>query len=417
VEAEVLDKVFKIYNIETDSLFFDTTNFFTYIDSTNLKSSIAKRGKNKQKKMILRQIGLALVVTKDDMIPLFHLTYERNLHDSVVFRKVIGKVTKRMEHLGLDLNKHTVVFDRGNNSKLNLEILEALELFYVGSLTPYHHRELIENACSNFMDINTASAVKAFRERKVIWGKDRTVIVFVSDKLKEGRIRGIYQSIAKAEKKLEELAASLISPRAKKRQRDKLEQKIEGIIKEQYVKNLIDFSLEKTSEERFILKFSVNLKRLAQLEDSLGFRIIMTNRHDWDTASIIEAYHGQSKVENAFKNLKNPYHLSIEPQFHYTDHNVRVHVFICVLGYLLAAIAWRKARLGAQFGGTLDTLLDILGNIRLATILEESKTRGAVKAIYKLEEMTDEENTLMEALQIKDMHNSRPKLNGVGVYE
>ncbi|MCE5330196.1 hypothetical protein LLG07_07700, partial [bacterium] len=33
----------------------------------------------------------------------------------------------------------------------------------------------------------------------------------------------------------------------------------------------------------------------------LYLAIIMTNRHDWDTASIIEACHGQSMIENAFK--------------------------------------------------------------------------------------------------------------------
>ena len=97
-------------------------------------------------------------------------------------------------------------------------------------------------------------------------------------------------------------------------------------------------------------------------------------------------------------------------------HACRRDTFICVLGYLLAAIAWRKVRLSTQFKITLDTLLDTLGNIRLATILEESKTPGAVKAIYKLEEMSAMENTLMEALEIKDLHNSRLKINGVGVY-
>jgi len=37
--------------------------------------------------MDLRQIGLALVVTKDDMIPLFHHSYEGNMNDAKVFRK------------------------------------------------------------------------------------------------------------------------------------------------------------------------------------------------------------------------------------------------------------------------------------------------------------------------------------------
>jgi len=75
-----------------------------------------------------------------------------------------------------------------------------------------------------------------------------------------------------------------------------------------------------------------------------------------------------------------------------------------------------RVRLSTEFNGTLDTLLDTLNNIRLATILEDSKTPGAVKAIYKLEEMSATENTLMEALEIKDLHKGRLKINGVGVY-
>jgi len=417
VEADILANVFKIYNIESDSLFFDTTNFFTYIDSTNVRSTIARRGRNKQKRHDLRQTGLAMVVTKAYMIPLFHLSYDGNIADTVVFRKTVAKVKERLEKLGLALGKHTIVFDRGNNSKRNLATLEKLKLHYVGALTPYHHKKLIADATGNFKEVNIDGTVLKFhRDKQVIWGHERTVVVFISSKLKAGRIRGIYQSLTKIEDNLKELKASLASPKAKKRDRGKLEEKIVSIVKGQYIKNVINWELEEISDGKFILEFYINYKLLKKIEDSLGFRIIMTNRHSWSTTSIIGAYHGQSKIENAFKNLKNPYHLAITPQFHWTDHKIRVHMFICVLGYLLAATTWRRVRLSTQFNGTLDTLFDTLNNIRLATVLEESKTPGAVKAIYKLEEMSAMENTLMEVLEIKDLHNNRPKFNGVGVY-
>jgi len=417
IEESILKKVFKIYSIKTDSLFFDTTNFFTYIDSANTRSHIALRGKNKQKRNDLRQVGLCLVVTKDDMIPLFHLTYEGNLNDVTVFKKVISDVVKRTDDLGLDLKKHTIVFDRGNNSKKNLEILESLKLFYVGALTAYHHKKLIEDAYGNFKEINIAGTViKAYRQRKIVWDKDRTVVVFVSDKLKSGQIRGIYQSLSKAEKKLGKLQASLISPAAKKTKKDNLEKTIATILKGCYIKHIIDYWLAEKDKERFVLDFCINYEKLKKIEEDLGFKIIMTNRHNWDTSSIIKAYHGQSRIENAFKNLKNPYHLSIKPQFHWTDQKVRVHFFICVLGYLLAALVLHNAKIKAQFSGTLDSLLDTLGNIRLASLLEESKTRGAVRAIYKLEEVSDIELRLIQALEIGNLHNNRPKINGVSVY-
>ena len=76
IERELIEKVFKTYNLQSDTLFFDTTNFFTYIDTTNLRCTIARRGKNKQRRYDLRQIGLAMVVPHNDMIPLFHHTYQ-----------------------------------------------------------------------------------------------------------------------------------------------------------------------------------------------------------------------------------------------------------------------------------------------------------------------------------------------------
>jgi hypothetical protein len=107
----------------------------------------------------------------------------------------------------------------------------------------------------------------------------------------------------------------------------------------------------------------------------------MTDRHHWSTVDIIKAYYGQSFVEHTFKNLKNPYHLALNPQFHWTDQKIIIHYSGCVPGCQLSAIVWRQAKTGARFRGALDTLLDILNNIRLGATLEESKTGGRVKAI------------------------------------
>ncbi len=54
IEEQLLKKVFELYDVKSDSLFYDTTNFFTYINTTNERCDIAKRGKNKQKRTDLR---------------------------------------------------------------------------------------------------------------------------------------------------------------------------------------------------------------------------------------------------------------------------------------------------------------------------------------------------------------------------
>lgn len=417
-EQEILTRLLDIYKIQSDTLFYDTTNFFTYIDTTNTHCDIAQRGKNKQKRNDLRQVGLAMVVSKEDYIPLFHHSYRGNLQDGTVFREVIEKIKDRMQSLGLSQDTHTLVFDRGNNSKKNLSIVKSLGFYYVGALTPYHHKEIIDRAMEDMVAIRLNNETLAvYREKSIIWEDEKTILVFVSDRLKAGQIRGIYQNLDKKEKSLKELQEALINPEGKKRDREELEEKIKTIVSGQYIKDVIIWKLLETGDGKYFLDYQINKEQLHCVEDKLGFRIIMTNRHEWTSQDIIAAYYGQSKIEHAFKNMKNPYHLALKPQYHWTNQKIKVHYFICVIGYLLSTIIWREARLKAGYKGSLDNLLDILNNIRLGAILEESKKTGKPKATYKLEEMTKDEKRIIKALGVENDHNERPKIRNVGVYK
>jgi len=164
------------------------------------------------------------------------------------------------------------------------------------------------------------------------------------------------------------------------------------------LKGVIKWKLIESGDGKYVLDYRINKEQLRCVEDKLGFRILMTNRHEWTSQEIITAYYGQSIIEHAFKNMKNPYHIALKPQYHWTDQKIKVHYFICVIGYLLSSIIWREARFKAGYQGSLDNLLDLLNNIRLGTILEESKKTGKPKATYKLGEMTPDEKKIIEAL-------------------
>ena len=417
-EQEILTRLLNVYKIQTDTLFYDTTNFFTYIDTTNTNCDIAQRGRNKQKRNDLRQVGLAMVVSKEDYIPLFHHSYRGNLQDVTVFREVIEKIKDRMQSLGLNQDTHTLVFDRGNNSQKNLAIVQSLGFYYVGALTPYHHKEIIGRATKEMSTITINNeSLAVYREKSTIWEDEKTILVFISDRLKAGQIRGIYQSLAKKEKSLKEIQQELVNPKGKKRNREALEKKIKTITAGQYLKDILKWKLIVAGDGKFVLDYQIDQEQLQCVEEKLGFRIIMTNRHEWTSQEIITAYYGQSIIEHAFRNMKNPYHLALKPQYHWTDQKIKVHYFICVIGYLLSSIIWREARLKAGYTGSLDNLLDMLNNIRLGTMLEESKKTGKPKATYMLEEMTEPEKKIMTALRIENAHNERPKIKDVGVYK
>lgn len=151
----------------------------------------------------MRQIGLALVVTAQDMIPLFHLTYDGNCSDAKIFKSIVEKLKKRMVFLRFDIGSHTVVFDRGNNSKENLKLLTTAGINYVGALTPYQHKDLVQEAVARLDSLDMGNQIlQVYRKKTIIWEEERTVVIFISENLKAGQLGWIYQQIEKVEKTL-----------------------------------------------------------------------------------------------------------------------------------------------------------------------------------------------------------------------
>ena len=103
--------------------------------------------------------------------------------------------------------------------------------------------------------------------------------------------------------------------------------------------------------------------------------------------------------------MKNPFHLEIRPQYHWPDQKKEVHGFICLLGFLMVMIAYKRAKEKVGFKGSTHTLLEKLSDIRLATFIESpvKKTKGRYKANYRLEEMDPDIFELAEAMNVTDL--------------
>ncbi len=81
---------------------------------------------------------------------------------------------------------------------------------------------------------------------------------------------------------------------------------------------------------------------------------------------------------------------------HWTDQKIKVHIFICILGYVLSTLILHKVK-KIGFNGILDNLLDRLNNICLSTSIEMSGKKGKPRCTYKLEKLLLEEEMLFKA--------------------
>jgi len=407
IEEDLVLKMIEAENVQLDTLFCDMSNFFTYIASTNEHSTLAQRGKNKQKRIDLRQLGLLLLVSRQDHLPLFHKLYQGNLQDRTVFKNHFFEMVQRFKALSGSLEHITLVFDQGNNSRETLKEVDR-EIHFVGALSPYQHKDLIEKANPLMQQVSVSDKeIECYRTRTRIWDLDLTVVVYLSEKLRQGQIRGISQNKRKLFLALDSLKEKMRIPvrQGPKRTRETLEKKIRALIASHDLENLVSWNLHERPEHVFDLTFQIDEDRLNTLvENWLGRRILITNRHDWSEEEIISAYWGQAQVEYAFKNMKNPFHLALRPQYHWTDQKIEVHGFICLLAFLLSMVLYKIARERSGFRGSPHSLLEKLSTIRLATFVEAplQKTKGRYKAVHRIEEMDEEIRDLGRGLDLID---------------
>ena len=279
---------------------------------------------------------------------------------------------------------------KGSNSKKNFGVLDQMEMAYVASATASYHPDLLAVPWEDYHEVQAgAKKLKCYRTRKTVWGEERTVVVYLSEKLRAGQIAGLNQAIAKRLEALAQFAKSLELPRCKLKTREEIAAKVKDILKGEHA-GAVDFTVSGRAGGGYGLSYSINGAVYRHLtEEVFGKKILVTCRDAWPEAEIIEAYCGQSHVERVFKHLKNPYHHAVRPQYHWTDQKIRVHTFICVMGLLLPQLLWKKAR-NLGYSMSVEDLLDRLTSIRKAEIVTVSEIGGKPHREEVLEEMEPE---------------------------
>jgi len=402
IEDDLTRKIVRELDIELDTLFYDTTNFFTYIASTNHRCELARRGHSKQQRHDLRLFGLALLASRDGQIPLCSQVYPGNQVDVKRFPEALTRIRERLADLSMDVEQLTVVYDKGNLSAANQVLVDEAPFGYVASVTPAHHRDLVAIPVAQYEALPAGSplaGLPVLRLRRDIWGAERTVVLFASQQLREGQKRGLQQHLAKRLAALATWQAQLAKPRSGPRSTQSAAKRIDALLGGQYIRQVLRITYHPDRQGADRLEYEVDTEALEHLETEVfGKRILVTNRHSWSTAEILLAYRGQSGVEAVFRQCKDDEHLAVRPQYHWTDHKIHVHAFACLLALLLARVVERQARRQERPEG-LSALLDLLGTIRLAMVLRPSTKKGSrPRAEWQLETMDEDAARLYRSL-------------------
>jgi transposase len=350
IERDLTVHLVNEFALDIRQVLFDATNFFTFIDTFNERCQLAQRGHSKEGRAALRIVGLALLVSTDFHIPLCHHTYPGNQTDSPTFASLTDELIKRHELLSTQVQDITLIFDKGNNSLANLQAVDASPYHVIGSLVPSQHPELLAVALQRFRSLAAEGlpGVSIYRCKKEVFGQTRTIVVTYNERLFVAQSRTLLREVAKKQRLLGELQASLQrrqSGEVKKGKAPTLEgarKKVRELLAAKDMKEL--FVVEVTLANNLpVLSYRFHEEAWQRMQaERLGKTILFTDQDTWSDAQIVRGYRSQHHVEDAFRELKSTEHLALRPQRHWTDQKIRVHVFYCVLALTLCGLLRRE---------------------------------------------------------------------------
>lgn len=377
IELEIDRRLIERFGIGTECLAYDATNFFTYID-TETPSQLARRGHNKERRIDLRQISLALLVSRDFHIPLLHEAYPGNRPDAPEFSGVVQELVRRQQMLGQAVQEITVVFDKGNNSRDNIE---KLKFHFVGSLVPTQHKDLLAVPLEQFVPLEGAGleGLTAWRVEKEVFGRSVAIVMTYNPTLFQKQWRGLGWHMGKCEKGLRELQEKLTRWRqgAGKGKRSNPQAQVAGLLKARHMKQVYDVKVQEAAEGPQFA-WTQNQAELTRLREHLfGRTLIFTDQKGWTNAQIVLAYRGQYQVEQAFHWMKAPGIARWWPMHHWTDEKIRVHAFYCVLALTLLSLL-RREIVGFGYDWGIEKILDVLGTIREVELLGKPGSRSTL---------------------------------------
>lgn len=391
-ETEVARRVVEKWQVPLDLLLYDATNFYTWISHTNRRNTLCQYGYNKQKRYDLRQFGLALLCSREELLPLLSKVYAGQLPDTKSLLLVLKAIQTRLKSLrpGHAEQAVTVVMDKGNYSQEIQQALAAAGLHWVAAMSPTMIPGTEQIRKARFRSVLVKGReVRAWHIAKRLWGQEGQLVIYYSE---AQRLREQHW----LDERLAEMIGFLRSVNGGRRHLDKLQREVAERLKQHDIGQVLSVKLSREAD-RIQATWEWDKKAYRYLTHELyGREIIFTSRPDWSVEQIIKARYDLGCIENVFRSMKDELHLSVIPEYHWTDQKITVHVFTCLMGLILIGLVHRKIK-EKGIAISANRMMDELKEIH-EILLTSKPATGAPQVTRRLEETTGIRRQIAEAL-------------------
>ena len=210
---------------------------------------------------------MALVITRDGGVPVISHAYPGDRPDVTQFPTVIDELVARYRDLVTGVESLTVVYDAGQNSGDNHAVVEAHGIGFVGSLPPSDHPDLLGIPDRDYrpVDADRYPGLRYVDTTVTALGVTRRAVLTHSANLAAKQSRGLDQTLAKARRRLAELAARLARGRTR-RDREKVQAEITTICKPRWVADILTVTLTGDTPAELRLSWRTDTKARKRLE-------------------------------------------------------------------------------------------------------------------------------------------------------
>jgi len=385
IESKVVQRLIAQEGVGLDALAFDTTNFDSYVAAAT-KSKLLRRGHGKSGKP-LRVLGLGLLVTADDGIPLLTFTYPGNENDVTAFGRFLQALARRRESLKLPMDA-TVAADGGNISKEMLRRLDAMPLQYVLRLPVGHVSSLPREASDKLPPLEGHLKGKVYASKLTceVYGTARCVVDTYSKRMHQRQLPGLVRDRKRARADLTRLQLLLDRQRQGLRRVKPitvagLKRRVAAALAREHMDVLFQVQVEK-GDRAPVLRFSESDEAWLHLQEYvLGRTLLVTSRENWTAEQIVLASRLQSHNERFFRDVKDPGGVSMLPLRHRRDPALRGNALVVVLALVLAKVLQRRLRAAGVLVGSIAGLLEVLRGIQRARIELKPDAPSALRAL------------------------------------
>lgn len=295
LQLKIFSALDKKFRVARKGLVYDVTN--TYLYGKNCP--LGKAGHDKEGVKGRPLIQIALAVTQDKGLPLFHKVFDGNIHDARTLQDVVSTMKKYRIKSGL------LIYDRGITSAENIGVFHDLHWdtlcgVPIGNSLKEKLRSFIRK--KNFISID--NRVKC----------NKTIFYVITIPCKMGGVKGTLALCYNRRKAID----------LRESRYDEIQNAQELLAKKKSIKKGLEIFFDK---KRNIIK-----EKLNESEEFDGYFCLFSTR-PLSKNEMIRLYFDKDIVEKAFRCLKGI--TQLRPIRHWLYNRVTAHVMICYLSYAL----------------------------------------------------------------------------------